>query len=342
MPHNFKGKYDTVGNTAVMDIKREEERLDVFCEHPLMGFYLLRDKYERDKAPMQKALIAGSDKLKTKSPFQTTGRFVAYIEDDLERYNKLKQNLPPDNHIIYSNRNHRQELENEITGMDGITKCHVFYHNKSFDSLRAQDFPAVEERGGRFICRYCAASYVRKIDYAKHEARCDAVVRSGRARHVIQTINPCYCNDCNGDMNKNCNFQHLKGEVKKTWLIPKQDMDQIKERLQANTEMVQENENAEKAIKLIRCFFQKFLGLEIVDGNTLPSNETISRLPAFGSKEIQGTLRANDVKILTEVLGLVVTRTDGQSTRAPLKSDHEASLNNVGWRFIIDQVTKLM
>jgi len=336
-PHNFKGKHDTVGNVTKVNLSKEELRQDLFCKDALMSFYLSHSWNERSPPPMQTALAEGSEQLKTKSPYQSTKRHIAYIEDDPVRYRKLKANLDPRyEHIVYSDRENIQKNSSEITSLNGISKFHMFCHDTHDDNITSADFPDAIEVGDDDVhkCRYCEHEYKSSAHFAKHEEECKVVVDSPDSRLVRFTKQFCFCNECNGDINKDCSYQPLKGDLKRQWLLPLPALEKIREKLVANREAKEDEEGLKKSKQIITAIVRKHSGLEAFPLQGADYCNLAARIPSFGNKEM--TIKASDIKTVAKTLNLQVTRRDLR-TGQPLKSDYEEAFTGAGgWKFVLE------
>ena len=172
--HNFKDKHDTVGNFCKgFAVPKMEEARDTFAFCGLSVYYLTQDYNAQFPPKWLKKLENNDPELEFKSPYETTRRFVAYLEDDKKTYDELVENNEADKHFIYSDRE-KVKKEEDTSPINDTKKYFSFWSNLSDNDIKSSDYgraiPPAED--GTLTCRYCQSEMKQKTAFEKHEIVC--------------------------------------------------------------------------------------------------------------------------------------------------------------------------
>ena len=150
-----------------------EEKRDTFAFSGLSVYYLT-EEYNADYPPKWlKKLEKKDPELEFKSPYETTRRFVAYLEDDKNVYDQLVSNNNAEKHFIFSDRD-KVKKEEDTTAINNTKQFYSFWSNRSDQAIRSSKYgPALDPaEDGTLTCRYCHAEMKQKKAFTRHEAIC--------------------------------------------------------------------------------------------------------------------------------------------------------------------------
>lgn len=255
--------------------------------------------------------------LREKSPYESTQRHAAYIEDNKETYDKLKAKLP-NVHIIYSDRARMKE-EEDMPPIDNTTDYYSFSHKKADDNLDLASFAAIPPGdNGVHTCRYCSKVYQNGgKPFREHEKLCGKLIDSGKAHKLQCKYFKCFCTKCHEGNYGECRFREISGEEQSAFVATNTDIREIKELMRVEEEEQEQRSIAEKSREALSML-------------TRPYPLVASNMKCLYGKHW---------KAIEKILDLRATRLDGKSSNALRVEDIRAAINEKGeWDIIIPMV----
>mmetsp|Transcript_12327 Transcript_12327/g.23097 ORF Transcript_12327/g.23097 Transcript_12327/m.23097 type:complete len:567 (-) Transcript_12327:550-2250(-) len=322
--HGFKNNSDTISRWMKDGVKRKETEFDIFASDPFKYFSLAKNyiksnpaKYEtliNNKGPdIKKSLIS-------KSPYEATKRFVAFIDDDRLSVEKLKSQYP-DDHFIYSDRS-RMEAGEDIKPIEHTTQFYLFTHNSLDDNTCPDDYDDIPMDGTKHVCKFCFDEYKNSHAFENHQKFCMKAIECQKGHRIRFKHFKCYCKQCIRGHEIDCIYQESSGKEHSKWLVSLTDSEEIEANIlleKRRTPMENKKRTVDKAIML---FGTKYHHAPYPD-----ATETYCRMTK------------NHWIALAEACGVAVQRSDGAAAAAPRVIDVQIALNEFGgWQKVLDHV----
>jgi hypothetical protein len=272
-------------------------------------------KFERifsgDKKNMKKALVS-------KSPYECTKRFAAYMEDDMTIYQKLRKNVPG-GHFIFSDRD-RMKHEEDTRPIENTHAYYSFCHSKDDDNSDVKSFlPIPRSETGQYLCRFCNCKYKTKKPFEAHEKFCKLSIETGKAHRIRFKYFKCFCKKCRegGGQSSQCMFKDISGEEQSKWLLSNADYQEIEEMIGVANDKASEDAILESVKEAMGLLFSKY-------------NHDYPTVP-----ETNCGMKRSHWCALVDICNLNVSRLDN-ARGSPRVMDMQAALEKYGgWKKIV-------
>jgi hypothetical protein len=343
--YGFKNKCDSIGHWIKQGIAKNEVELDCHAHCALLACQFAHD-YVRKRPSKLESLINKAREgslphdqrvklkqlLNLKSPYETTCRSVAWIEDSKEEFEKLKKKVEdkkmPPMGVLFSDRARVKE-EEDMAPLENITKYYSFRHDKADDNLKLADFVEKEPTAnGEYICRYCPKSFTSdgKL-FQGHQRFCRKAVEMGKSHLIKYKHFSCYCNKCADDEGQ-CQYHEYYGEEQSKQLISIRDTKLIKGVLLKEDTKSQKM----KTVSILEEARNNFL-TNYTSEVTYPDNFEIGSACRFKAVHWEYIVR--------EACGITAERSDGKSGAITIKDNVRALKEGEGdWKAVLEKVEK--
>ena len=308
-------------------IKTKEDDYDVHASNALFCAQLAVEYAEEKKTELErlleknnKMLLSNEEKIKfkkmlrKKTPYDTTQRHVAYIEDDKEAYDKYKDRLPNMN-IFYSDRA-RMKDEEDIDAIKNTTQFYSFSHQRADDNPNADSIDGIPVTDdNEHTCKWCHKKFKNGGKAFKdHEKLCTELACTGKAHKVNYKYFKCLCWKCQAGDHELCTYREFAGEETYKFVTSKKDIEETKLALQ-------EEEHKKERIRMAE------LCQEVL---------TILHEPPYPLVGETKGLKVDHWKAIKNLLSISVTNNNGGNSKSIVKKDIISAISNKGdWTVII-------
>ena len=321
--HGFKNKSDTIGHWIKRGIAKMENDLDMHAKHAFFAYQLAFDFVKLRPSKLESMLNDPTNKpqklieaLKNKSPYESTARHIAYMEDNQETCNMLKGKFPTA-HIIFSDRARLKEDE-DTEPIGNTSEYFSFSHKKDDDDMNVDNFPRIEDRPA---CCFCFKLFQRRgKTLADHESFCKKAIESGLAHKIRFKHYKCCCNHCNNGDRNLCLKKESSGEEKIAWLMTNKDSRQLKDDIEAEGIQLNNQKTSQNAREALNKILAQY-----PDGTEYPTVVNTS---------CRGML-ASHWEAIMKVCDIVGRRIDGHDGQLQVINRKQCLDDFGGWNIIV-------
>ena len=227
--------------------------------------------------------------------------------------------------------------EEDTSPINDTKRYFSFWSSLSDSEITSSDYSAIPPaEDGTLTCRYCQSEMKQRTAFEKHETVCKKKFDSKKGSIIRYCENPCHCEVCKENDYKrpgNCKFEHISGQVGKTWLTSLIDEKEI---ILEVEDKIEDNK-FEADLQLVISCIRKLLSTLCFSGNypdDLPGEDIIRKLPSYT------TLKKTDLVAISNIFYLEVYQAEGNGN--PLKRDYAVHVAAHGnWSKIIGDIADL-
>ena len=188
---------------------------DYISSHPSV-YESMIDAFRENQLPtanyprLRKALFK-------KTPYQCTKRYIGYVADTMDEFEKFQKHVP-DVKMIYSNRDHMKRFE-DTSPIENLTDYYSFSHKSKDDDLNSSDFEEKNSSNG-YVCRYCTKTFDKKGKaFDHHERFCQLAIDTCQGHKIRYQRLQCHCHHCHEGNAHQCQFKIPAGAEESRWLV---------------------------------------------------------------------------------------------------------------------------
>jgi len=322
--HGFKNKSDTIGHWIKQGIRQLETENDCHA-YDAYRVHNLAQKYIKSKPSKFERLLSGDSQdvdmkkkaFKSKSSYECTKRFVAYMEDDSTIYQKLRKNVP-DGHFIFSDRD-RMRDEEDTRPIENTHTYYSFCHKRDDDNCDVTSFlPIPRSETGQYLCRFCSSTYKARKPFEAHEEFCKLSIETRKAHRIRFKYFKCYGKNCREGRSHQCIFKDISGEEQSKWLLSTSDYQEIEQMISVANNSASNKAMLETVNEAMFLLFSKY------HNHYPPIPETSCRL------------KQSHWCALVDICNVHVSRLDN-TNGSPRVNDMQAALEvHGGWQKIFE------